>query len=143
MSDKIYIHYGSDTFKPELIHGPHNDTWNKPKHALWASDENAEYGWIDWCIHNDYGNIPEDPHFRFKLKSYAKIFYVDSLGKESELPKWGSHFSMKFYDFDKLKSEGYDAVEVNISACDDLYMQMYGWDCDSIAILNPEVVEIV
>jgi len=39
--NKTYIHYGHDTFKPELVHGPHNNNWNKPKYALWASPENA------------------------------------------------------------------------------------------------------
>ena len=42
-------------------------------------------------------------------------------------------------DFEKL-AETYDAVEVSISSDFDLYYKLYGWDCDSIVIMNPDVV---
>ena len=41
-------------------------------------------------------------------------------------------------DFEELKKE-YDAIEVIIS--DGLYYALYGWDCDSILILNKDIVE--
>ena len=45
-----------------------------------------------------------------------------------------------FLDFEKLSKE-YDAIEVNISECRDLYYSLYGWDCDSIVIMNPDIIE--
>lgn len=37
-------------------------------------------------------------------------------------------------------SKDYDAVEVLISEDRRLYQQLYGWDCDSILIMNPDIV---
>ena len=45
-------------------------------------------------------------------------------------------------DFEQLK-ENYDAIEVDISADNTLYWELYGWDVDSILVLNPNVVEVV
>ena len=42
-------------------------------------------------------------------------------------------------DFEKLAQE-YDAIEVLISGDPGLYYELYGWDCDSILIMNPEII---
>ena len=47
--------------------------------------------------------------------------------------------SFNWLDFEKLQ-ERYDAIEVYI---DNLYWDLYGWDCDSILILNKEIVKEV
>ena len=144
---KIYIHYGSDTFKPELIHGPHNNPFrNKPQNAFWASPEDSDHGWKAWCEGEDFHTDRLDKSFRFKLKDGAKIFYVDSMEKERFLPRLKTdcgYINIKSYDFDFLKHQGYDAVEVSLTDCWQLYDGMYGWDCDSIAILNPDIVEVI
>lgn len=46
----------------------------------------------------------------------------------------------KALDFETLESSGVDAVEVNLSADRNLYYELYGWDCDSILIINPEII---
>ena len=59
------------------------------------------------------------------------------------LPKYKSEFYMPTWivlDFEKL-SHKYDAIEVNISSDDELYYKLYGWDCDSILVMNPDVVQ--
>ena len=43
-------------------------------------------------------------------------------------------------DFEKLLSDGVDAIELFISDDRELYWSLYGWDCDSILIMNPDVV---
>lgn len=143
--NKIYIHYGDDVFYPGLIHGPHNDEhFNKPLNALWASPEKSNYSWEVWCKMNDFHTDRLDKFFRFKLKEGAKVLYIDSLDKVKLLPKLLSEYlAIQPYDFDLLKSMGYDAVEISISDCGDLYMALYGWDCDSITVLNPDVVEVI
>ena len=42
-------------------------------------------------------------------------------------------------DFEKIAKE-FGAIEVNISSDEKLYWKLYGWDCDSILIMNPNVV---
>ena len=58
------------------------------------------------------------------------------------LPKAEDKFGLSSWvllDFEKL-AETYDAVEVNISSDFNLYYQLYGWDCDSIVIMNPDII---
>ena len=47
-----------------------------------------------------------------------------------------------YLDFVRLRDEfGVDAVEIeDINA---MYWSMYGWDCDSIVVLNPDIIEEV
>ena len=40
-------------------------------------------------------------------------------------------------NFERLLADGVDAVEVEI---DKLYYALYGWDCDSILIMNPDII---
>ena len=35
---------------------------------------------------------------------------------------------------------GIDVIEFNLSNDEDLYFALYGWDCDCILVLNPEVI---
>ena len=57
--------------------------------------------------------------------------------------KWAKNNEIDFcdltIDFEKLASR-YDAIEVLISKDGRLYSALYGWDCDSILILNPNVI---
>lgn len=43
-------------------------------------------------------------------------------------------------DFEEIKKE-YDAIEVLISEDDQLYWDLYGWDCDSLLILNKDIIK--
>lgn len=43
------------------------------------------------------------------------------------------------FDFEKMLADGIDAVEIEI---DELYYALYGWDCDSILIMNPDIVVV-
>lgn len=45
-----------------------------------------------------------------------------------------------YLDFEKLLSQSIDGIEVNISSDRNLYMTLYGWDCDSILIMNPNII---
>lgn len=146
MSNNIYIHYGSNKFHPEMVKARNHDRgWNKPAGALWASRIDAKHGRRDWCESEDFHTEKLSSSFKFKLKDNAKVFYIDSADKEGMLPIRSDSITtfIKSYDFEKLIELGYDAVEVSISSDWRLYDGMYGWDCDSIAILNPDVVEVV
>ena len=142
---KNYIHYGHTKFDKSMFNKIKNvDCSTKPKGGLWASDVEAEHGWKDWCEAEEFRDCKEENSFSFVLSDNAKVLYIDSIDDLKVLPKVDDKFGMNFLswvllDFEKL-AETYDAVEVSISSDFDLYYQLYGWDCDSIVIMNPDVV---
>lgn len=78
--------------------------------------------------------------FKFQLDEKAKVLRIKSVNDLEELPKAQDGFGhIVILDFEKL-AEQYDAIEVTIGYDRDLYYALYGWDCDSILIMNPDVV---
>ena len=140
-----YIHYGHTKFDKSVFNKIKNvDCSTKPKGGLWASDIEAEHGWKDWGEAEEFRDCKEENSFSFVLSDNAKVLYIDSIDDLKVLPKIDDKFGMNFsswilLDFEKL-AETYDAVEVSISSDFDLYYKLYGWDCDSIVIMNPDVV---
>ncbi len=139
----IYIHYGDSSFRPELVGPNHNNNWhNKPLNALWASPKNAERSWKNWCLEESFRLDDLREWFEFTLKDDVKIFCIRSSDDEKGLPTINTGLLfLRIYDWDRLKESGYDAVEISLSDCWGLYDAMYGWDCDSIAILNPNAID--
>lgn len=139
-----YIHYGSKNFDPQRFQKISNiPEFIKPSGGLWASRVDAEYGWKEWCNDNSFNSDVKE-YFKFNLKPDAKILIIENATQLNLLPKNEENVIInklyKTLDFEKLAKE-YDAIEVLISADHKLYWDLYGWDCDSILIMNPEKVD--
>lgn len=136
-----YIHYGSPAFDLSKFEQVRN-YFNKPQGGLWASPVDAEYGWKNWCEEESFRECHEENSFSFRLAENANVLRIDSVDKESTIPRLPGYntASIHAYDFEKLVMDGIDAVEFVISLDRRLYWAMYGWDCDSILVLNPAVV---
>ena len=92
--------------------------------------------------------------FKFTIKNGSNIVTIKSLEDIKKLPvqegsRWSKDTPWRSYiiDFEKCIDQGIDAVELCIYGdeydCDDyfeLHNSLYGWDCDSIVILNPNAV---
>lgn len=139
-----YIHYGSPCFSLECFNQPRNIRgWNKPEGGLWASDEAAKYGWKDWCNAEHFRACRENNAFRFDLAPTAKILCLNSVDAVNKLPLQTNEYSGRYckaVDFEKLVSDGVDVVDFRLSSAPELYWVMYGWDCDCILVLNPDVI---
>lgn len=142
---KIYIHYGHDKFDPNSFVEIRNNMWNKPVGGLWASDVNAKFGWKQWCKDENFRNCTKENSFIFKLKEKSKILIIKSqndlhnLPLESNVPEYINNICLCI-DFEKLK-ERYDALEILISNDRRLYNDLYGWDCDSLLVLNKNCID--
>lgn len=142
----MYVHYGCKEFFKSKFREIKNLNFTKPLGGLWASDTAAEYGWKVWCEDNHFRECTEENAFYFNLAPEAKVLHIrcledlENLPKNKEVDSW---LEMKFLDFDALKELGYDAIELHLSNDYQLYWAMYGWDCDSILIMNPDIVEEV
>ena len=67
-----YIHYGnSKLHEISPIRNEHHFT--KPHGGLWASPIDAQFGWKDWCLRENFCTGKLERNFIFKLKPNAKM----------------------------------------------------------------------
>lgn len=155
MCSKKYIHYGHSEFNRDLFCEIKNrEQFVKPSGGLWASPADAELGWKDWCTSEDFHTNRLLDSFTFELSENSKILHIRSIRDLKSLPRQENlPFEPPWVclDFEKLLADGWDAIELHLSeedrSCcpdwhDGLYYQLYGWDCDSILIMNPDVIEV-
>lgn len=148
MKKNIYIHYGNTRFDKDLFKPIRNKPFIKPEGGLWSSPVNAKYGWKDWNEDSNFTKCKEDNCFRFRLKDNAKVCVINKVEDLDLLPmnKMMEQYRAiymhdnRYLDFEKIATV-YDAILVNISGSDGLYWALYGWDCDSLLVLNKDVVE--
>lgn len=153
---KTYIHYGAKAFMPELFVPIQNRYFVKPHGGLWASPTDAKYGWKEWNKDSGFIEIIEDRSFKFTLTEDAKVLHIYSVSDLDVLPKLeipgmlNFNIGMVYLDFEALMEQGYDAIELHLSEEDKtnngfmegLYWNLYGWDCDSILVMNPDIVVV-
>ena len=152
---KKYIHYGSEYFDKNRfveIKNCHNP-WNKPtpNSGLWGTPIGSayNYNWHDWCLDNHYHIERLDKCFRFKLKDGSNVIKIHSNKDLDDILEAGlccysgRHPYLTdddvYFDFEQLVKDGYDAIEVYVHS-NRIYMSLYGWDCDSILVLNPDCI---
>lgn len=150
-----YIHYGSNKFdKDKFLRVKNCDhDWTKPQEGgFWASRVDAEYGWRQWCEREDFHINNLNKSFKFDLTTNAKIFHIRNYEDLKKLPRLSNivqyiPITSLYYkiDFEKT-SKLFDAIELHLSEDknsnykESLYFKLYGWDCDSILIMNPDVI---
>lgn len=159
MEDVIYIHYGSKVFNPYKGFPVKNSAypWVKPSchTGLWASRENATFGWKQWCEQECFADCMKENSFRFRLRKDAKVAHLHCKDDILKLPliegiRDDGIFDNIYIDFEQCVRYGYAGIELewygdewkNVSK-DNLYYNLYGWDCDSIVILNSKYVEVL
>lgn len=152
-----FIHYGHKSFdKDAFIPVQNKESFNKPIGGLWGSPIDSEYGWKDWCKASSFRECDEGNSFVFSLKPDANIYYIRSVDEAKNLPRAGKIHDLPVgipnlitgeapcmimgVDFEAMVKDGIDAILYEQSACMQLYWTLYGWDCDSILVMNPDVI---
>lgn len=142
---RTFIHYGHNHFNPSKwveIQNISNST--KPRGGLWACDELSKSNWKTFTQDADYGVDSYDEWFSFSLKPESKLLTISSLLDVEGLPtlehtsKYASDDDV-YLDFEALAKQ-YDVVEI-LASKDDLYFAFYGWDIDSILVMNKDVIQ--
>ena len=153
--ENSYVHYGAkffvrDKFKPI----ENRDFINKPDGGLWASSCKAKNSWCTWCVENNFRKPKLDECFHFSLSKTANILRIESLEDCKELILHPVGYMHEEYmnpnyeviDYKACMERGIDAIEYRYDiACksedfEEIDSIMRGWDCDSILILNPEII---
>lgn len=141
---KTYIHYGHTAFIPEQFTPIQNRYgMTKPYGGFWASPKDAKWGWKDWCEAEEFRECKESNAFCFTLRDDAHVLTIVSTEQVRSIPQQNNErfrTLWQAFDFETLVNSGVDAVEVSLSADWNLYYELYGWDCDSILIMNPEII---
>lgn len=136
-----YIHYGSTEFSMDKWEDIKNrQFFNKPIGGLWASAEDSNYGWKQWCEDESFRECNADNCFRFDLKENANVFTICNLNDVEKMPSQKSNGIFMAPDFEEMKSSGIDVIDFRLSDSPELYWALYGWDCDCILVLNPDVI---
>ena len=147
---KKFIHCGDNKFNKEKFNEVKNiATCTKPFGGLWASEINDKYGWLSWCektgydIHSDINNS-----FTFTIKDDANIVYIeDYFDPISELPLLSTIYPWYCIDFEECVKEGIDAIYAKLYTTKKpngsfLVSFLEGWDCNSIVILNKDIIVV-
>lgn len=100
------------------------------------------YGWKDWYETEEFRECKEENSFRFTLPE-ANILTINSVEDLRKIPTFGCASVSRVIDFERCIKLGYDTIELNISAAHELYWELYGWDCDSILVMNPDKIKMV
>lgn len=81
--------------------------------------------------------------FVFSLSERANAVRIHTLSDLDKLPqrKLENHADMVAIDFEKCVEQGIDAIEL-CTLGNGLYWALYGWDCESIIVLNKDVIEV-
>ena len=144
-----YIHYGHDSFDKELFNPIKNSSWqNKPRGGLWSSPIDSERGWRNWCEGEGFRLDKLNDHFTFTIKDTARVLRIDNKDNLDDIPilhKDRSVFPNEYdyyLDFKKITKD-YDAILFDLTSDPRLYWSMYGWDVDTLLVLNPDIVEEV
>lgn len=156
---KEYIHYGHKEFNINKFNQVKNQDeilWSKPRcGGLWASAIDAQRGWKQWCEYNEFRDCNENNSFRFTLAENANVVHIYSIKDLQKLPQklkplnYRSLINRYFIDFENALNSGIDAIELHLSEeneddydsyMESLYYVLYGWDCDSILIMNPDII---
>lgn len=142
-----YISYGHKEFEISKFKKVTNiPEFTKPQGGFWGSRVNAEYGWKEWCDSANYRLYKLNEYIIFELNKDTNVLVINNADILKDLPKNEENkIASKLFctlDFEKL-SKQYDAIEVLISEDKRLYKKLYGWDCDSIFVMNPYVIEVI
>jgi len=155
------IHYGSKSFIDEKFVPIKNvplPIVNKPIGGLWTSPIDSKYGWKDWCKDSSFRTCEKENSFELNLSENSKICTIDCL---SDLIKLLDKYNLKdiseqsrmfnmliriklaeCLDFESMTKD-YDAVHLTTNGLSETHLSLpnlYGWDCESVLILNKECI---
>ena len=158
--EKHFQTYGLGKYNPISFQPVQNRVdgmmMNKPKGGLWASPvKDNGHGWKEWNESEKFMAWDDDDFFEFRLKPNARVLEIRTeqdamnLPRIEDNPKYENFFGRRPWyredyrvhpDFEEL-SKKYDVIDFECNS--DTYEVMFGWDVDSILVMNPEVIEII
>lgn len=105
----------------------------------------SEYGWARWCAENMPCLLSKASSFSFTLRPDANVIRLRGVADVLDLvnmrPEFVTNPLQDNYkvclDFERMVGSGVDVLEISIKKLDQMFE---GWDCDSLLVMNPDVV---
>jgi len=151
----IFRHYGDKKFNIDKFKPIRNKYFfPKPHGGLWACPVDSNHSWKQWCEGNNFNIEHLKDYFNFTLKDNARILVIDSPDDMKEkfifqkpkkeydpvelMSKWNIDFlaMSKIYDVIYLTEKGEVTTRFHSN------YNLYGWDCESILILNKNIIKL-
>ena len=138
----LLIHYGQTEYLIGKFSPVKNGEWVKPEMGgLWTSPVDSSWGWKDWNDSSEFMDCDKDNSITLQLKEGSKVLVIDSLEDLKNAPLRLTNLLKKpVMDFE-LISQDYDAIWLTSKGETKTRMgyplSLYGWDCESVLILNP------
>ncbi len=132
-------HYGATKYDPTLVHPIQNRRHrNKPYGGLWTSPVGAEFGWAEWCESEDYATCERYFTLLFRgsvleIACYADLVDLTWVRMEECFP----YPTFEDLEVDAIHLTTHGARATHLSEP----MNLYGWDCESVLVLNKDCVE--
>lgn len=130
--------------------------WCKPEGGIWCSPVGSNFGWED-C---DAGEqFIQEGMTKIELKLEGEFIIIDTYEDLNKLPwnKFCGSPNIELIDFENVVREGVDAIYlteegqrqtkypygfgVDWSFTNEKFRNLYGWDCESVLILNHKCIE--
>jgi hypothetical protein len=134
------IHYGSPRYLSRLFKPIKDKHWIKPDGGLWTTPVDSEYGWNRWCAESNFGDCRKC----FGLKFFGTVVTVDKV-KDLDQFQWEELLpGFEFPLFEPLLKAGVDAIHLTAEGQWRTRLSFprnfYGWDCESVLILNKKSI---
>lgn len=135
-------HHGSSRFLPRKFKPITN--WSmgvKPLGGLWTSPVNTKFGWKEWCECEHFG---VDVDLWFDLNFVGRLCTIDSLALPTIAPR---PFSSSVHPDFVAIARSYDAIHLTERGQERTRLthprNLYGWDCETVLVLNRRAVRVI
>jgi hypothetical protein len=140
------IHYGNTSFDEEKFQPIKNRLFVKPHGGLWSSPVKSSWGWIDWCTseHFHTGSLGES--FQFTLKPETRILKINGVKDLEKMCPYEPIEGFKLPNFEAIVLE-WDAIWLTVRGQNATRfshpMSLYGWDCESMFVMNKDCIQLM
>ena len=134
------ITYGcGDKFDIKLFKPIKNRMHTKPEGGLWGSPVDCEYGWRQWCEDEGYGDLSS----KFKTNCIGNTLIINHLIDLNNFIWQKNDYCNDFPDYEKMLKSGVDIIYLTESGQRETRFSnpgLYGYDCESVLIMNPACI---
>ena len=145
-----FIHYGACEYQQNKFKSVKNSSFlAKPRTGgLWTAPIDSYFGWEHWCHREELQKWLKPGCFKLSLKPTARICIIDNYDDLISLPfqsknEYKIHVN---FDFEEI-AQSYDAIWLTYEGMKKTAftypIHTYGWDCETLLILNKDCFEIV